>query len=332
MPEAFTLPSSISELIDVKPESGPLKDKLQPIADKNNAVLLSFIAPYSTVRVSPIRELSASIRLPEEWAIEYVLSTIQSKCDKEEVNELYLIINSPGGIPESCYNIAHMIRGCFKKIKVFVPQVALSGGTLLAMSGNSIVMGGASRLSPIDVQVGYGENRVSANCMSKALSRLEKYFAAKTKDEAPYPWQAMADKLDPVILEDWSSALREIGVYADEILSKAGYSNEAKKGIIRTLVFTEFTHSFVIHRERAVSLGFNISDDSNDTEILNTMREWLGQYAFEKGVIPTHFIRFVIPEKRKEHNGSVGKEDKQTETANQKKQGRKAKSGGDTGT
>jgi ClpP class serine protease len=133
-----------------------------------------------------------------------------------------------------------MLRQYFPDIKAFIPQMALSGATLIALSCNALVMGAASRLSLIDVQVGYGDSQVSAYSVGKALSRLTEYFRTVTAEEAPYPWRAMAEKLDPVVLESWSTSLGEIARYANELLLSAGYSEEKCRKIIKELVLTRY--------------------------------------------------------------------------------------------
>jgi hypothetical protein len=133
---------------------------------------------------------------------------------------------------------------------------------------------------------------------------LNSYFSTKTPEEAPYPFRAMADKLDPVILEDWTTSLTEVGGYAEEILEQAEYPKEKRESIIKTLVFTDKTHLYVIHRERAKSMGLNISETAKDQVILNIMRQWLAQYAFEKEA--THCIRYVLPEGGKTNDKSAG--------------------------
>lgn len=309
--EKFELPESISERINVAKEDGGIGEELQRISDESKAVLLAFIAPYGAVRVSPVEERAASIRFVDEWGIEYALSRICNEC--EQHNKLYFLINSPGGVPACCYNIAHMLQTCFSNIKVFIPQMALSGGTLLALAGNKLVMGLASRLSPVDVQVPYSNGRVSAYAMGKALSRLDDYFKTKTPEEAPYPWRAMADKLDAVILEDWTTALLEIGGYAEEILEAAKYVEEKRRSIIKALVFTEKTHSYVIHKDRAEAIGLNISKEPKDMALLGIMRRWVGRYVFEKEV--THCIRYIAPEGGQPSEKERGKRVNRGETA-----------------
>lgn len=287
----FELPESLRDVVNVAKEEGKMAKRLQQISDENKAILLAFIAPYGAVRISPVEERGASIRFVEEWSMEYALSLIRGECST--IGKLYLLVNSPGGIPASCYNIAYMLQTCFSEIKTFVPQMALSGGTLLALTGNQIVMGLVSRFSPIDVQVPHGDGHVSAYAMSRALSRLDDYFKTKRAEEAPYPWCSMADKLDPVKLEDWTTALLEIAGYAEEILKRAKYPEEKRKSIVRALALTDKTHSYVIHRDRASEIGLNVSKDTNDGAILNEMRHWLAEYVFEKEM--THTIRYIIP-------------------------------------
>jgi ClpP class serine protease len=44
--------------------------------------------------------------------------------------------------------IAKTLRKNFSKIRVYIPHVAASGATLIAISADEIVMGEISRLSP----------------------------------------------------------------------------------------------------------------------------------------------------------------------------------------
>jgi hypothetical protein len=126
-------------------------------------------------------------------------------------------------------------------------------------------------------------------------------------EEAPYPWRAMADKLDAVILEDWTTALLEIGGYVEEILQAAGYSEEKRRSIIKALVLTDKTHSYVVHKHRAGMIGLNVSKDQKDETLLNLMRLWLCDYAFEKEA--THCIRYLVPGKGQTNERETKKHD-----------------------
>ncbi|MCH8938488.1 MAG: S49 family peptidase, partial [Gemmatimonadetes bacterium] len=67
---------------------------------------------------------------------------------------LDLLVHSPGGRVSATESLIHYIREIFgDNIRVFVPQLAMSGGTLLALMGKEIWMGKQSNLGPIDPQL-----------------------------------------------------------------------------------------------------------------------------------------------------------------------------------
>ena len=68
----FELPEQIRKIVNVKKEDSGLAKKLQQISNEDSAVLLAFIAPYGGVRVSPVEERGAAIRMPEEWGMESI--------------------------------------------------------------------------------------------------------------------------------------------------------------------------------------------------------------------------------------------------------------------
>ncbi len=68
---------------------------------------------------------------------------------------LDLLVHSPGGRVSATESLIHYIREIFDDdIRVFIPQLAMSGGTLLALMGKEIWMGKHSNLGPIDPQFG----------------------------------------------------------------------------------------------------------------------------------------------------------------------------------
>lgn len=66
---------------------------------------------------------------------------------------LDLILHTPGGDPSAAEGIVKYLRLKFNKdIRVIVPQMAMSAGTMIACSAKEIIMGKASSLGPIDPQ------------------------------------------------------------------------------------------------------------------------------------------------------------------------------------
>lgn len=66
---------------------------------------------------------------------------------------LDLILHTPGGDPTAAEVIVNYLRSKFNSdIRVIVPQLAMSAGTMIACAGKQIIMGRQSSLGPIDPQ------------------------------------------------------------------------------------------------------------------------------------------------------------------------------------
>src|ERR1700704_3199265 len=67
---------------------------------------------------------------------------------------LDIVLHTPGGLLLAALQIARAIGAHKAKVTVFVPHHAMSGGTLIALAANEIVMCHHSVLGPIDPQLG----------------------------------------------------------------------------------------------------------------------------------------------------------------------------------
>src|ERR1700732_248152 len=82
---------------------------------------------------------------------EEVLRAIQMT---DEDVPLDLVLHTPGGLVLAALQIAKAVRDHKAKVTVFVPHYAMSGGTLIALAADEIVMCSHSVLGPIDPQIG----------------------------------------------------------------------------------------------------------------------------------------------------------------------------------
>jgi ClpP class serine protease len=64
-----------------------------------------------------------------------------------------LIIHTPGGLVLAAMQIARAVEAHKAKVTAYVPVYAMSGGTLIALAADEIVMGEFSVLGPIDPQI-----------------------------------------------------------------------------------------------------------------------------------------------------------------------------------
>src|SRR5712671_1824043 len=65
-----------------------------------------------------------------------------------------LVLHTPGGLVLAATQIARAIHGRRSKVTVFVPHYAMSGGTLIALAADEIVMSPHAVLGPVDPQLG----------------------------------------------------------------------------------------------------------------------------------------------------------------------------------
>src|SRR6185503_12122776 len=65
-----------------------------------------------------------------------------------------LIVHTPGGLVLAAGQIAHALKRHPAKVTVFVPHYAMSGGTLIALAADEIVMDPNAVLGPVDPQLG----------------------------------------------------------------------------------------------------------------------------------------------------------------------------------
>jgi len=64
-----------------------------------------------------------------------------------------LIIHTPGGLVLAAMQIARAVEAHPAKVTAYVPVYAMSGGTLIALAADEIIMGEFSVLGPIDPQI-----------------------------------------------------------------------------------------------------------------------------------------------------------------------------------
>jgi hypothetical protein len=264
-------------------------EKLCKIANQEKAVLLAFIGPYRGLLISPVHVLRSEIGIDDEFGIETAIKDIRTRCPT--INKLYLLVNSMGGGMSSSYKVARALRTSFGDITAFVPHIAASGGTLMAVTANTIVMGLMSQLSPLDVQIEYGETSVSVNSFIRSYTRWKKQLATTLPAAISYPDKHLVDELDPIILEEVSSIIATGVNYVEEILRLAGYKEASE--IAYKLAFDPGIHSKVIHYELAKRIGLNVVNEIEKVELWDTMRTWLRQYLYSPA--GTNFIKYVIP-------------------------------------
>ncbi len=110
-------------------------------------------------------------------ASDMIKDAVEALPDKR--NSALFLLETGGGLIDVAERIAIILRHHYKKVSFLVPAEAMSAGTILVMSGDSIYMDYGSMLGPIDPQI-----QASSGNWVPALGYLEKYEAlVKKADE-----------------------------------------------------------------------------------------------------------------------------------------------------
>lgn len=118
---------------------------------------------------------------------------------------LVLILHTPGGVVTAVETIVGYLHKKFEDITAVVPVYAMSGGTMIALASNRIVMGKQSQLGPIDPQMPFQNRTVSARAIIDGFYRAESDIEKDTK--LAHLWAPILQSMGPSLLVEASEAL-----------------------------------------------------------------------------------------------------------------------------
>jgi len=152
-----------------------------------------------------------------------------------------LILHTPGGLVLAAEQIAAAIRRHKAKVTVFVPHYAMSGGTLIALAADEIVMDENAVLGPVDPQLG-----------QHPAASLLKVLQSK-------PIQEVDDQT--IILADMAEkALRQVKATVVRLLEDRMDAEKAER-VAHLLSSGTWTHDYPISVDQARELGLPVRTD-----------------------------------------------------------------------
>ena len=154
---------------------------------------------------------------------------------------LEFILHTPGGLVLPAVQIARAIKAHQGPKTVFVPHYAMSGGTLIELAADEIVLSEHAVLGPIDPQIG-------------GLPAASVVRVAKDK-----PIQN-TDDYTLVLADVGAMAINQLQKIARELL-RGTVSDNAAIGISEQLSSGRWTHDYPIAYGEAKELGLNVSRD-----------------------------------------------------------------------
>ena len=179
---------------------------------------------------------------------EEVLRAIQMTDDDVALD---IVLHTPGGLVLAALQIARAIHEHKAKTTVFVPHYAMSGGTLIALAADEIVMSRHAVLGPIDPQLG----------QSPAASLI------KVVEQKPI---AEIDDETLVMADVGRKAIAQVKRSASDILKKRLPPDKAD-ALAEKLSAGTWTHDFPLFAATAKELGLPVSTDMPD-DVLELMK------------------------------------------------------------
>jgi hypothetical protein len=181
---------------------------------------------------------------------------------------LDLILHTPGGDMAATESIIDYLRQMFgTDIRAIVPQIAMSGGSMIACACKEIVMGRQSNLGPFDPQL----NGMPAQAI---IAEFERAAEEIKKDQSrAFVWQPIIQKLGPGFLTILQNAVDMASLMKQQLISCmfAGDKDaEAKaQAVLKDLGSHAATHTHArhIHKDRAKALGLKIIDLEADGKL-----------------------------------------------------------------
>jgi len=200
--------------------------------------------------------VAASISIDDSEA---VLRAIRLTPPEQPID---IILHTPGGLVLAAEQIAKALVERKGKVTVFVPHYAMSGGTLIALAADEIVMDANAVLGPVDPQLG-----------DMPAASIVKVVEVKGPQHVGDEFLMLADMAQ--------KARNQVASFVTQVLMK---HMPEKQSVQVATILTEgrWTHDFPITVQAARQLGLKVS-----TEMPLTMYELMDLYPQGGGIRPS---------------------------------------------
>jgi len=185
-----------------------------------------------------------------------------------------LILHTPGGLVLAAEQIAEALLKHPARVTVFVPHYAMSGGTMIALAADEIVMDPNAVLGPVDPQLGQYP-------AASILRVMEQKPIAEIDDQT----LIMADVAHKALIQVKRTVAGLLRKHFDE---------QKSEELAQLLSQGTWTHDYPISVEEARSMGLRVS-----TEMPTEVYELMGMYPQPRGGKPS--VQYVpLPYGREE--------------------------------
>ena len=215
----------------------------QEIEKKRGSRLITMIHRQEGVSLLGI-QISRYIDIEDS---EQVLRAIRLTPDDMPID---IVLHTPGGLVLAAEQIARALIRHKAKVTVIIPHFAMSGGTLLALAADEIIMDCNAVLGPVDPQLG----QYPAASILQAVERKN------------------IDRVDDntLILADMAAkAVRQVEDFVTLVLEEK--TRDRARDLAKMLTEGRWTHDYPITCEMIKEMGLPINTSDFPTEVYDLM-------------------------------------------------------------
>lgn len=187
----------------------------------------------------------------------------------EKTKGLDLILHTPGGDTAATESLVDYLYKTFNEnIRCFVPQLAMSAGTMIACSCKEIWMGNHSSLGPIDPQYG----GIPAHALVEEFKRAVLDISV---NPAMIPvWQPIIAKYRPTLIGECEKVITWSNKMVEEWLRRNMLKNDPNiENKISTIMSeladhsVNLAHNRHLSADKCISIGMNIKKLEDDQQL-----------------------------------------------------------------
>jgi len=164
---------------------------------------------------------------------------------------LDLILHTPGGDTAATESIVDYLGKMFdKNIRAIVPQLAMSGGTMIACACKSILMGKQSSLGPVDPQL----NGIPAHGVIEEFNRAREEVKADATKIPIWHWQPIINKYHPTFIGECEKSVKWSEQLVRDWLSAGMFDGDPQaEGKIKSIIHELTNHALTLSHARHLS-------------------------------------------------------------------------------
>lgn len=174
-----------------------------------------------------------------------------------------LILHTPGGEVFSALMISRMLKDYPGKIRTIVPAFAMSGGTLLALSTDEIIMNRTACLGPVDPQLGSLFKSGSARSWNKIVK-----FKGKRAEDSSISMAMTGSQYTRTIRDHLESTI------------DFDLTSNQKKRLAEYLTSGDIEHAYALTPDRLTALGLPVKIMTNP-KVIDALMKLIPKLAGE---------------------------------------------------